>query len=225
MPWGPHQPSPGSHALRDRPAPPPGPAPSNPLRRQGKASRGPASGPPQGRGVSPRPNTSGRAGQGRGRGRGGRGPAPTGCRAPGRQCSVRGGGGGGGAGIWRRAVLLGRTHRRPDGRSERAQALDRRTASRSEGRTQRVGRRRPPGRCAGAGQAWRGPGGRAAGPERAAGSDPERSVRRDAAGARASRSGKFAAAAALGGRSSSQGGKGEEGGWLRQNIQFLKGLA
>ncbi|CAK7294554.1 hypothetical protein VULLAG_LOCUS4120 [Vulpes lagopus] len=110
---GPPAPSHGSHALRDRPAPPPGPAPSNPLRGRGRASRGPASRPPRGRGVSrARRVGAGGAGPGPGRGRGGRGPAPTGCRAPGRPGSVRGGGGGGGAGSWRRAVLLRRAHGR-----------------------------------------------------------------------------------------------------------------
>ncbi|KAK2507424.1 hypothetical protein MC885_018245, partial [Smutsia gigantea] len=95
-------------ARRPRPVPPP-------LIRSsaGQASGGPAPGPPQGRGVSPRPASRcgrGRGGAGRGRGRGGRGPAPTGCRAPGRQGSVRGGGGG--AGSWLCAVLLDPPHRR-----------------------------------------------------------------------------------------------------------------
>lgn len=78
----------------------------------GEARRGPALGPPLGRGVSPRPASRGRRGRG-GAGRGGRGPAPTGCRAPGSPGSVRGGGGGGGgAGSWRRAVLLRPAHGR-----------------------------------------------------------------------------------------------------------------
>lgn len=60
--------SPGSHALRDRPAPPPGPAPSNPLRGRGPGESRPRLPAASGEGRVPRPASRG------GRGRAGVGP-------------------------------------------------------------------------------------------------------------------------------------------------------
>lgn len=209
---GPHPPGPGSHALGDRPAPPPGPAPSNPLRGRGRGEPQPRlrTAPGEGRVPAPERVGAGVAGAWPGAGRARAGPHwLQRARPPGLSARWR----------RRRGHLAPRgpsspgawTHRRTDGRRDGAQALGRREASRSKGRALRVGRRRPPGRCAGVGRARRGRSGRAAGPQRAAGRGPERSLRRGPAGARASRSGKFATAAALGGLCSSQGGKGGGG--------------